>query len=422
MTNSKNKKETNSYDALGVSASKEGVHKAVSTLNKGIFPKAFCMIFPDFLSNNPESCLILHVDGAGTKSDLAMLDFLENLKKYPYTHIWKELVQNAIVMNLDDIFAVGVTDEVIGYASIINRNTLLFGDEQKENNDIILKGIIDGAREFFVKMGQFGVKIQPMGGETADVGDLVRTIIVDAAMVVSLPRKNVISFRAEPGDVVVGLSSSGKAIYEDSYTTGIGSNGLTLARHGVFSKYILTKYPDTINPALKRKNKAYYGKHKLLGRQKVKYQKEEIIMENAQMILSPTRTYAPILQRIYKQIDRAKIKGVVHCSGGGQTKVLNFLDPTVRVSKYNMFPVPQVFSLIQSSSKTSWKEMYQVFNMGHRMEIYCDSKTAKEIINISRVFEVDAQIIGKCYKRKQGDAPIVIKSPHGTFEYGIERK
>jgi phosphoribosylformylglycinamidine cyclo-ligase len=385
------------YDERGVSATKEDVHQAIKHIDKGIFPKAFCKIVPDFLGADEQYCNIMHADGAGTKSSLAYAYWRETGDM----SVWKGIAQDAIVMNIDDLLCVGVYDNFL-LSSTIGRNKKLISGE-------VIATIINGTEEFVEEMRQFGIQIHTTGGETADVGDLVRTIIVDSTVVARAKRSDIISNHTiQAGDVIVGLASFGKAIYEKNYNGGMGSNGLTSARHDVFHKSIAQKYPETYDNSLSE-TVAYTGKYKLTDT--LTLENEEITL--GKLVLSPTRTYAPVMKKIL-ETHRSNIHGLVHCSGGGQTKVLHFAE-NVHIIKDNLFPVPPLFQIIQEESRTDWKEMYQVFNMGHRMEIYIPEQYAQEIIEISKSFGVDAQIIGRV--ESSDTKKLTIQTEKGIFEY-----
>ncbi len=366
------------YDLRGVSASKEDVHNAIKAIDKGLFPKAFCKIIPDLAGNDPEYCNIMHADGAGTKSSLAYAYW----KETGDISVWRGIAQDAIVMNLDDLLCVGTTGTIL-LSSTIGRNKNLVPGA-------IIAEIINGTEDFLAKMRSNGVEIYSTGGETADVGDLVRTIIVDSTVFTRMKRDDVIdNSRIQPGDVIVGLASFGQAIYEDEYNSGIGSNGLTSARHDLFSKIIAEKYPETYDPQIPAEL-IYSGKLNLTD-------STEIPGVNAgKLLLSPTRTYAPVVYQILKSF-RTQIHGMVHCSGGGQTKVLHFVD-NLHIIKDNCFPPPALFRMIKEQSGSSLHEMYRVFNMGHRMEIYVNEEIAGDIISISQSFGIEAKIIGHCEK------------------------
>jgi len=364
------------YSLRGVSASKEDVHAAIKNIDKGLFPRAFCKVVPDLTGGDPEWCNIMHADGAGTKSSLAYIYW----KETGDLSVWKGIAQDAIVMNLDDLLCVGATGPIL-LSSTIGRNKNLVPGE-------VVAAIIEGTEEFLAKMRSFGIEIYSTGGETADVGDLVRTIIVDSTVMARMPRKDVISNdQIAPGDMILGLSSYGQASYEDSYNGGTGSNGLTSARHDLLNKIYRDKYPESLDPAMPE-NLAYTGPFNVTEQSGLEG------VDIGKLILSPTRTYAPVMKEILEK-HRENIHGLVHCSGGGQTKVLHFIDK-LKVIKDNLFPVPPLFQLIQQHSGTEMKEMFRVFNMGHRMEIYLPEKFAADIIKISENFNVEAKIIGKC--------------------------
>jgi len=384
------------YNQRGVSATKEDVHKAIAKLDKGLYPKAFCKILPDFLGQDADWCNIIHADGAGTKSSLAYLYW----KETGDLSVWKGIAQDAVVMNLDDLLCVGATDHFL-LSSTIGRNKNLVPGE-------VISAIISGTQEFIEEMAEQGVNIYFGGGETADVGDLVRTIIVDSTVTARMKRSDVISNdRIQAGDVIVGLSSFGQANYETTYNGGMGSNGLTSARHDVFAKYLASKYPESYD-ALVAENLVYSGSKKLTD------SVDGSPLDAGKLVLSPTRTYAPILKPLIVELGQ-EIHGLVHCSGGAQTKVLHFVDK-VKVVKDNLFDTPPLFSMIQQESGTDWKEMYQVFNMGHRMEVYLSEKHADKVIALSKSMGVDAQIIGRVEAQAEG-ASVHIHSAHGNFVY-----
>ncbi|KRO62112.1 MAG: phosphoribosylformylglycinamidine cyclo-ligase, partial [Cryomorphaceae bacterium BACL11 MAG-121015-bin20] len=379
----------------GVSADKEDVHHAIKNMDKGLFPKAFCKIVPDYLTDDKDYCLVMHADGAGTKSSLAYMYW----KETGDIKLWKGIAQDALIMNIDDLLCVGATDNIM-LSSTIGRNKSLINGE-------VLSEIINGTEELLATYKKLGIHIISTGGETADVGDLVRTIIVDSTVVARMKRKDVIDNKnITVGNVIVGLSSSGKATYETEYNGGMGSNGLTSARHDVFSKILAEKYPESFDPSMPV-DLVYSGTKNLTD------PIEGSVLDAGKLVLSPTRTYAPIIKVILDKY-RSKINGMVHCSGGAQTKVLHFID-NVHVIKDNLFALPPVFRLIQEQSGTDWKEMYKVFNMGHRMELYVPEEIAQEIISISKSFNVDAQIIGRVehFKGKK----LTINSEFGTFTY-----
>ena len=384
------------YALRGVSASKEDVHNAIKNIDKGLFPQAFCKIVPDYLTHDDEYCLIMHADGAGTKSSLAYMYW----KETGDISVWKGIAQDALIMNIDDLICVGATDNIL-LSSTIGRNKNLIPAE-------VLSAIINGTEELIEELKTFGVTIHSTGGETADVGDVVRTIIVDSTVTARMKRKDVIdNANINPGDVIVGLASFGQANYEKSYNGGMGSNGLTSARHDVFDHYLATKYPESFDAAVP-KELVYSGKVKLTD------SVENSPIDAGKLVLSPTRTYAPIIKKILSQFTNKEIHGMVHCSGGAQTKVLHFVKE-VHVIKDNLFSIPPLFKLIQEQSKTDWKEMYQVFNCGHRMEMYVPEHVAEAIIAISKSFGVEAQIIGRveAFEGKK----LTIKSEYGVFEY-----
>ena len=383
------------YDMRGVSASKEDVHNAIKKIDKGIFPKAFCKIIPDILGGDPDYCNIMHADGAGTKSSLAYLYW----KETGDLSVWKGVAQDAVVMNIDDLLCVGATDNIL-LSSTIGRNKNLIPGE-------VISAIINGTQEFLDELNRLGVNIISTGGETADVGDLVRTVIVDSTVTCRMPRSQVIdNANIKGGDVFVGLASFGKATYEDKYNGGMGSNGLTSARHDVFAKYLATAYPESYDHAVPEQL-VYAGSKRLTD------SIEGVDVDAGQLVLSPTRTYAPIIKRILDTM-RSEIHGMVHCTGGAQTKVMHFVE-NKHVIKDNLFPIPPLFKLIKEESATDWKEMYKVFNMGHRMEIYTAEENAQQIIHIAREFGVEARIIGHVEDAEHNH--LTIKSEYGTFEY-----
>ncbi|WP_445454147.1 AIR synthase related protein [Flavobacterium sp. 25HG05S-40] len=384
------------YNLRGVSASKEDVHNAIKNIDKGLFPKAFCKIVPDYLTNDDAYCLIMHADGAGTKSSLAYMYW----KETGDISVWKGIAQDALIMNIDDLLCVGATDNIM-LSSTIGRNKNLIPGE-------VLSAIINGTEELITELKSFGVTIHSTGGETADVGDLVRTIIVDSTVTARMKRSNVVdNANIKPGDVIVGLASFGQAKYEKSYNGGMGSNGLTSARHDVFAHYLAEKYPESFDSAVPN-DLVYSGTIKLTDAV------ENSPIDAGQLVLSPTRTYAPIIKKILEQYTPKEIHGMVHCSGGAQTKVLHFVD-NVHVIKDNLFPIPPLFKLIQEQSKTDWKEMYQVFNCGHRMEVYVPIEIAQDIIAISKSFGVEAQIVGRVEASE--NKKLTIESEFGTFIY-----
>ncbi len=384
------------YNLRGVSASKEDVHNAIKNIDKGLFPKAFCKIIPDYLTNDNDYCIIMHADGAGTKSSLAYMYW----KETGDISVWKGIAQDALIMNIDDLLCVGATDNIL-LSSTIGRNKSLIPAE-------VLSAIINGTEELIEDLKQHGVTIHSTGGETADVGDLVRTIIVDSTVTARMKRSDVIdNANIQAGDVIVGLASYGQASYEKEYNGGMGSNGLTSARHDVFAKYLAEKYPESYDASVP--NELVYS-----GQAQLTDAVENSPIDAGKLVLSPTRTYAPVIKKILSKYKSDKIHGMVHCSGGAQTKVLHFVD-NVHVIKDNLFPVPPLFKLIQEQSKTNWKEMYQVFNCGHRMEIYVPTEIAQEIIEISKSFNIDAQIVGKV--ETSNEKKLTIVSEYGNFEY-----
>ena len=384
------------YAQRGVSASKEDVHNAIKNIDKGLFPKAFCKIVPDYLTGDADYCLIMHADGAGTKSSLAYVYW----KETGDISVWKGIAQDALIMNIDDLLCVGATNSIM-LSSTIGRNKNLIPGE-------VISAIINGTEELIADLKSFGVTIHSTGGETADVGDLVRTIIVDSTVTARMKRSDVIdNANIQPGDVIVGLASFGQSNYEQSYNGGMGSNGLTSARHDVFSKALAQKYPESFDAAVPS-DLVYSGKINLNDTV------PDSPINAGKLVLSPTRTYAPIIKKILEKYTPKEVHGMVHCSGGAQTKVLHFVD-NVHIIKDNLFPVPPLFKLIQEQSKTDWKEMYQVFNCGHRMEIYLPEEIAADIISISESFGVAAQIVGRV--ESSTSKSLTIKSEYGTFGY-----
>ena len=384
------------YSLRGVSASKEDVHNAIKNVDKGLFPKAFCKIVPDYLTNDQDYCLIMHADGAGTKSSLAYTYW----KETGDISVWKGIAQDALIMNIDDLLCVGATTNIM-LSSTIGRNKNVIPGE-------VISAIINGTEELLKDLKSFGVEIYSTGGETADVGDLVRTIIVDSTVTARMKRADVIdNANIKPGDVIVGLASYGQATYEKEYNGGMGSNGLTSARHDVFHKYLGEKYPESFDVAVPAEL-VYSGNMKLTDAL------ENSPINAGKLVLSPTRTYAPIIKKILDNFTSKEIHGMVHCSGGAQTKILHFID-NLHIVKDNLFPVPPLFKLIQEQSKTDWKEMYQVFNCGHRMELYISPEIAQNIIAISKSFHVDAQIVGRVEASET--KKLTIKSEFGVFEY-----
>nr|WP_294935262.1 AIR synthase related protein [uncultured Flavobacterium sp.] len=384
------------YNLRGVSASKEDVHNAIKNIDKGLFPKAFCKIVPDHLTHDHHYCLVMHADGAGTKSSLAYMYW----KETGDISVWKGVAQDALIMNIDDLLCVGATDNIM-LSSTIGRNKNLIPGE-------VLSAIINGTEELIEELKSYGVTIHSTGGETADVGDLVRTIIVDSTVTARMKREDVIdNAHIKPGDVIIGLASFGQANYEKEYNGGMGSNGLTSARHDVFANYLADKYPESYDASVP-KELVYSGNVKLTDAV------EGSSLDAGKLVLSPTRTYAPVIKAILAKYTAGLIHGMVHCSGGAQTKILHFVD-NLHIIKDNMFPVPPLFKLIQEQSRTDWREMYQVFNCGHRMELYVPSDIAEDIIEISKSFGVDAQIIGRVEASEKKS--LTIASEYGVFEY-----
>jgi phosphoribosylformylglycinamidine cyclo-ligase len=382
------------YNLRGVSAGKEDVHNAIKNVDKGLFPQAFCKIVPDHLTGDEDYCVVMHADGAGTKSSLAYMYW----KETGDISVWKGIAQDALIMNIDDLLCVGATDNILLSSTIGRNKNLITGD--------VLSAIINGTEELLIDLRSQGIGIHSTGGETADVGDLVRTIIVDSTVVCRMKRSDVISNHTiQDGDVIVGLSSFGQATYETEYNGGMGSNGLTSARHDVFDKELATKFPESFDPSVPS-DLVYSGTKKLT-------EDVNAPLNAGKMVLSPTRTYAPVIKNILDE-QRENIHGMVHCSGGAQTKVLHFVD-NVHVIKDNLFPIPPLFDMIQKESGTEWKEMYKVFNMGHRMEIYVPKEAANAIIEISKSFNIDAQIVGRV-EAHEGQK-LTINSPYGEFIY-----
>lgn len=394
------------YNLRGVSASKEDVHNAIRKLDKGIFPNAFCKIVPDYLSGSKSHCVVMHADGAGTKSSLAYIYW----KETGDLSVWKGIAQDAVVMNIDDLLCTGAVDNIL-VSTTIGRNKNLIPGE-------VIAEIINGVEEFLAKMRRHGINIRSTGGETADVGDVVRTIIVDSTVTCRMKRKEVVDEKIKAGNVIVGLASFGKAKYEDEYNGGMGSNGLTSARHDVFSKIYAEKYPESFDSAIP--NEVIYS-----GTKKLTDATEVSGVDAGKLVLSPTRTYAPIIKKVLDKFPpsggKGALHGIIHCSGGGQTKVLKFVKG-LHVIKDNLFDIPPLFKLIHGQSGTDWREMYQVFNMGHRMEIYTDEKTAEKIISISKSFGVDAQIVGRVEKSADKKNKLTIKSTHGEFNYQFQHE
>ena len=384
------------YAQRGVSASKEDVHNAIKNIDKGLFPKAFCKIVPDYLTNDNHYCLIMHADGAGTKSSLAYMYW----KETGDISVWKGIAQDALIMNIDDLLCVGATNNIM-LSSTIGRNKNLIPGE-------VIAAIINGTEELIAELKEFGITIHSTGGETADVGDLVRTIIVDSTVTARMKRDDVIdNANIKEGDLIVGLESFGQATYEKEYNGGMGSNGLTSARHDVFHNYLAKKYPESFDASVP-KELVYSGQTRLTDKV------ENAPIDAGKLVLSPTRTYAPIIKSILSKFKNDKVHGMIHCSGGAQTKILHFVDH-LHIVKDNMFAIPPLFKLIQEQSKTDWKEMYQVFNCGHRMELYVAPEIANDIIAISKSFNVDAQVIGKV--EASDSKKLTIKSEFGVFNY-----
>ena len=383
------------YMMRGVSAMKEDVHNAIKHIDKGLFPQAFCKIIPDILGGDPDYCNIMHADGAGTKSSLAYMYW----KETGDLSVWKGIAQDALVMNTDDLLCVGAVDNIL-VSSTIGRNKMLIPGE-------VISAIINGTDELLAQLRDMGIGIYATGGETADVGDLVRTIIVDSTVTCRMKRKDVIdNARIQPGDVIVGLSSCGQATYETEYNGGMGSNGLTSARHDVFAKYLAEKYPESYDKAVPEEL-VYSGNYRLT------HDVEGSPLNAGKLVLSPTRTYAPVIKALLDEM-RPEIHGMVHCTGGAQTKVLHFVGDNCKVIKDNMFPVPPLFKAIAEQSGTDWAEMYKVFNMGHRMEIYVRPELADKVIALSQSFHIDAQIVGRI---EEGEKSLTIQSEFGTFHY-----
>ncbi len=386
---------SNRYMMRGVSAAKEDVHNAIKNIDKGLYPQAFCKILPDILGGDKDYCNIMHADGAGTKSSLAYMYW----KETGDVSVWKGIAQDAIVMNTDDLLCVGATDNIL-LSSTIGRNKMLIPGN-------VISAIINGTDELLAELRNMGVGIYATGGETADVGDLVRTIIVDSTVTCRMKRSDIINnANIRPGDVIIGLASFGQATYENKYNGGMGSNGLTSARHDVFSKYLAEKFPESYDHNVPEEL-VYSGHYKLTD------EIEKLGLDAGQLVLSPTRTYAPVIKKILDEL-RPEIHGMIHCTGGAQTKILNFVNDNCHVVKNNMFPVPPLFRIIRDESETDWKEMYKVFNMGHRMELYVDKTNADKIIEISKSFNIDAQIIGYVEEGKKG---LTIESEFGVFNY-----
>lgn len=383
------------YMMRGVSAAKEDVHNAIKNIDKGLYPQAFCKIIPDILGGDPDYCNIMHADGAGTKSSLAYMYW----KETGDLSVWKGIAQDALIMNTDDLLCVGAVDNIL-VSSTIGRNKMLIPGE-------VISAIINGTDELMAELREMGIGIYGTGGETADVGDLVRTIIVDSTVTCRMKRSDVINnANIRPGDVIVGLSSTGQATYEKEYNGGMGSNGLTSARHDMFCKYLAEKYPESYDKAVPEEL-VYSGKYMLTD------DVEDSPISAGKLVLSPTRTYAPVVRRLLDEM-RDKIHGMVHCTGGAQTKVLHFVGDNCKVIKDNMFPIPPLFKAIHEQSGTEWSEMYKVFNMGHRLEVYLSPEDAEKVIEISRSFNIDAQVVGRI---EEGKKSLTIKSEYGEFNY-----
>lgn len=383
------------YNLRGVSAGKEDVHNAIKNIDKGLYPKAFCKIIPDILGGDPEYCNIMHADGAGTKSSLAYMYW----KETGDISVWKGIAQDALIMNIDDLICVGAVDNIL-VSSTIGRNKLLIPGE-------VISAIINGTDELLEELRNMGIGVYSTGGETADVGDLVRTIIVDSTVTCRMKRSDVVNnANIQAGDVIVGLASYGQATYEKNYNGGMGSNGLTSARHDVFAKYLAQKYPESYDAAVPSEL-VYSGNLKLTDKV------EGSPIDAGKLVLSPTRTYAPVVKKLLDKL-RPKIHGMVHCSGGAQTKVLHFVEK-VKITKDNLFPIPPLFKTIQAQSGTDWKEMYKVFNMGHRLEVYLSAEHAQQVVEISNSFGIDAQIIGRVEASDKTE--LMIRSEFGEFTY-----
>ncbi len=387
---------SNRYVNRGVSAQKEDVHRAIKNIDKGLYPKAFCKIIPDYLTNSDEHAVVMHADGAGTKSSLAYVYW----KETGDLSVWKGIAQDALIMNIDDLICVGVTKNILLSSTIGRNKNFITGD--------VIKSIIEGTEELIEKLRSYGVSIFSTGGETADVGDLVRTIIVDSTVAARIKKNQIIdNGNIRSGDVIVGLASFGQASYEDFYNGGMGSNGLTSARHDVFSKDLAKKFPESYDPNISD-NLIYSGTKKLLDNH------SKLSIDIGKLILSPTRTYAPVFSQVFKKIDKKNIHGIIHCSGGAQTKILHFIDK-LHIVKDNLFEIPPLFKLIKEESGTDLKEMFEVFNMGHRMEIYIQEKYAQQIIDISKSFNIEAKVIG--YVESAPKKQLTIKHENSTFIY-----
>ena len=385
------------YMLRGVSASKEDVHNAIKNIDKGLFPKAFCKIVPDFLTQSEDHCIVMHADGAGTKSSLAYMYW----KETGDLSVWKGIAQDALIMNIDDLICVGATDNILLSSTIGRNKNLITGD--------VISSIINGTKEIVEELNQNDINVYMTGGETADVGDIVRTIIVDSTVVARMNKDDVIdNSNIKDGNIIIGLASYGKSSYEKVYNSGMGSNGLTSARHDVFSKLLAEKYPESFDPCLP-------GELVYSGTKELTDKFDEVELDAGKLVLSPTRTYAPVIKKILKQIGNKNINGIVHCSGGAQTKILHFISDNLHVIKDSLFELPFLFRLIQRESNTDWKEMYKVFNCGHRMELYVEPKFADKIISISQSFNIEAKIIGRVEKSKS--KKLSIKSEFGEFNY-----
>ena len=384
------------YVNRGVSAQKEDVHRAIKNIDKGLYPKAFCKIIPDYLTNSNEHAIVMHADGAGTKSSLAYVYW----KETGDLSVWKGIAQDALIMNIDDLICVGVTENILLSSTIGRNKNLITGD--------VIKTIIEGTEELIEKLRNYGVSIFSTGGETADVGDIVRTIIVDSTVTARIKKSQIIdNANIRSGDVIIGLASFGQASYEDFYNGGMGSNGLTSARHDVFSKDLAKKFPESYDPMI-RDNLIYSGTKKLLDNHNT------LSIDIGKLILSPTRTYAPVFSQVFKKIDKKNIHGIIHCSGGAQTKILHFVDK-LHIVKDNLFETPPLFNLIKEESGTDLKEMFEVFNMGHRMEIYIEDKYAQQIIDISKTFNIEAKVIG--HVESASKKQLTIKHENSSFIY-----
>ena len=392
-----NSKISEKYIQRGVSASKEDVHNAIKNLDKGLFPKAFCKIVPDFLTGSDDHCIVMHADGAGTKSSLAYMYW----KETGDLSVWKGIAQDALIMNIDDLICVGATENIM-LSSTIGRN------KNKISGDVI-SAIINGTQELVDDLKKFDIKIHMTGGETADVGDLVRTIIVDSTVLARIKKEEVIdNSKICNGNVIVGLASYGKSSYETNYNSGMGSNGLTSARHDIFSKVLAEKYPESYDNEIP--DELVYS-----GTKKLTEKLTEMNIDAGKLVLSPTRTYAPVIKKIISSIGNKNINGIIHCSGGAQTKILHFINDNLHVIKNNMFDIPFLFRMIQQESNSDWAEMYKVFNCGHRMELYVEPQFADEIINISNSFNIEAKIIGKVVN--SDEKKLTVKSEFGEFNY-----